>query len=65
MSYSTAELNMLIQQGKCHIPYVSENMDTSLSCIGEIVSLLKQFFEGETYIVENFWKRFNQIQHFI
>jgi hypothetical protein len=54
MSYSTAELNMLIQQGKCHIPYVSENMDTSLSCIGEIVSLLKQFFEGETYIVENF-----------
>ena len=46
MSYSTAELNMLTQQS--HIPYVSENTNTSHCCIGEMVSLIKPFFVGKT-----------------
>lgn len=49
VSYSAAELNMLTQQDKCYIPYVSENSDTSHSGIGEMVCLIKPFFEVKTY----------------
>lgn len=54
VSYSTAELNMLTQQDKCHIPYVSENADTSPFLKGILLHSrngvpYKPFFEGKTY----------------